>query len=109
MKTCPLPTLPRYRELVSQLRPIHARLSCENFVARRHPVYRCSEVQVQNACFLIKCTVNIISSGSFTPRQFLSPEFSCEEKEKGGWGGKRRKHLHIGLEKRQLKSDTTFC
>ncbi|KAK4761765.1 hypothetical protein SAY87_029649 [Trapa incisa] len=47
VKMCHLPTLPRYRELISQLKPIHAQLSCESSVARRHPVYRCSEVQAE--------------------------------------------------------------
>lgn len=41
-----LPQLPRHRELVTQLVPIHARLSFENSIAKRHPVYKCSEVQV---------------------------------------------------------------
>jgi hypothetical protein len=43
---CHLPTLPRYKELVSELRPLHDRLSLESSVAKRHPVYRCNEVQV---------------------------------------------------------------
>nr|XP_010933158.1 uncharacterized protein LOC105053615 isoform X2 [Elaeis guineensis] len=49
VKTCSLPQLPRYKELVSDLGPIHARLSCENSIAKRHPVYRCSEVQAEAA------------------------------------------------------------
>ncbi|XP_008804739.2 uncharacterized protein LOC103717932 isoform X1 [Phoenix dactylifera] len=49
VKTCSLPQLPRYKELVSDLSPIHARLSCENSIAKRHPVYRCSEVQAEAA------------------------------------------------------------
>jgi hypothetical protein len=42
---CHLPTLPRRKELVSELGPIHARLSHESSNAK-YPVYRCSEVQV---------------------------------------------------------------
>ncbi|KAK1290206.1 hypothetical protein QJS10_CPB18g01821 [Acorus calamus] len=49
VKTCSLPPLPHHRELVSQLGPIHARLSCENSIAKRHPVYKCSEVQAEAA------------------------------------------------------------
>lgn len=41
-----LPALPRYKELVSELKPIYARLSLESSIAKRHPVYKCSEVQV---------------------------------------------------------------
>ena len=41
-----LPQLPRYKELVSDLSPIHARLSCENALAKKHPIYKCNEVQV---------------------------------------------------------------
>ncbi|KAK1260691.1 hypothetical protein QJS04_geneDACA002241 [Acorus gramineus] len=49
VKTCSLPSLPHHRELISQLGPIHARLSCENLIAKRHPVYKCSEVQAEAA------------------------------------------------------------
>ncbi|KAL0923386.1 hypothetical protein M5K25_007440 [Dendrobium thyrsiflorum] len=44
-----LPQLPCYRELVSELTPVHARLACENSIAKRHPVYKCSEVQAEAA------------------------------------------------------------
>lgn len=43
---CNLPVLPRSKELISKLEPIHARLSCEDLIAQRHPVYKCNEVQV---------------------------------------------------------------
>ncbi|KAK1559708.1 hypothetical protein Q3G72_017478 [Acer saccharum] len=49
VKMCNLPSLPRYKELISKLRPIHARLSFENSIAKKHPVYRCSEVQAEAA------------------------------------------------------------
>ncbi|XP_011024803.1 PREDICTED: uncharacterized protein LOC105125853 [Populus euphratica] len=49
VKMCHLPTLPRYKELVSELRPLHNRLSLESSVAKRHPVYRCNEVQAEAA------------------------------------------------------------
>ncbi|KAI3921285.1 hypothetical protein MKX01_001422, partial [Papaver californicum] len=34
------------QEAYAELGPIHARLSCHNSIAKRHPVYRCNEVQV---------------------------------------------------------------
>ncbi|KAL6901851.1 hypothetical protein ACP4OV_004727 [Aristida adscensionis] len=49
VKSCSLPQLPRYKELVSDLSPIHARLSCENDLAKRHPIYKCNEVQAEAA------------------------------------------------------------
>ncbi|XP_077250909.1 DENN (AEX-3) domain-containing protein isoform X2 [Tasmannia lanceolata] len=49
VKMSSLPQLPRHRELVAELGPIHARLSCENSIAKRHPVYKCSEVQAEAA------------------------------------------------------------
>ncbi|XP_062209859.1 uncharacterized protein LOC133911580 isoform X1 [Phragmites australis] len=49
VKAYSLPQLPRYKELVSNLSPIHARLSCENALAKRHPIYKCSEVQAEAA------------------------------------------------------------
>lgn len=49
VKACSLPQLPRFKELVSDLSPIHARLSCENALAKRHPIYKCNEVQAEAA------------------------------------------------------------
>lgn len=49
VKTCYLPALPRQKELVSELAPIHARLSSQNSIAERHPVYKCNEVQAEAA------------------------------------------------------------
>ncbi|CAL0326845.1 unnamed protein product [Lupinus luteus] len=49
VKMCHLPKLPQYRELVSQLGPIHARLKCESSIARKNPAYRCNEVQADAA------------------------------------------------------------
>ncbi|XP_023881796.1 uncharacterized protein LOC111994085 isoform X3 [Quercus suber] len=49
VKMCHLPALPRHKELVSELGPIHARLSRERSIAKRHPVYRCSDVQAEAA------------------------------------------------------------
>ncbi|KAM4077519.1 hypothetical protein ACJW30_12G143900 [Castanea mollissima] len=40
VKMCHLPALPRHKELVSELGPIHARLSHESSIAKRHPVFR---------------------------------------------------------------------
>ncbi|KAF3791931.1 DENN domain-containing protein [Nymphaea thermarum] len=44
-----LPTLPRQRELIAELTPIHAKLACENNIAKRHPVCKCNEVQAEAA------------------------------------------------------------
>ncbi|XP_066384173.1 uncharacterized protein [Miscanthus floridulus] len=49
VKACSLPQLPRYKELFSNLGPLHARLSCENSLAKRHPIYKCNEVQADVA------------------------------------------------------------
>ncbi|XP_022758550.1 uncharacterized protein LOC111305354 isoform X1 [Durio zibethinus] len=49
VKTCHLPTLPRHKELVSELGSIHARLSFEGSIAKKHPTYRCNEVQAEAA------------------------------------------------------------
>lgn len=49
VKMCQLPALPRYKELVSELGPVHSKLSSQSSVARRHPVYRCSEMQAEAA------------------------------------------------------------
>ncbi|KAF5179359.1 DENN (AEX-3) domain-containing protein [Thalictrum thalictroides] len=49
VKACNMPPLPRHKELISELGPIHARLSCENSIAKRHPVYKCNVVQAEAA------------------------------------------------------------
>ncbi|KAL1143210.1 hypothetical protein V6Z11_A11G146600 [Gossypium hirsutum] len=49
VKTCYLPTLPRHKELVTELRSIHSRLSYEGSIANKHPTYRCNEVQAEAA------------------------------------------------------------
>ncbi|XP_031100056.1 uncharacterized protein LOC116004232 [Ipomoea triloba] len=48
-KPCYLPLLPGFKELVSELHPIHVRLAREDLAAQRHPVYRCNEVQTEAA------------------------------------------------------------
>ncbi|CAA7390636.1 unnamed protein product [Spirodela intermedia] len=62
VKMCYLPPLPRHRELVSELSPIHTRLSCEDFLAKRHPVYRCSEVQAEAAHQFLSILRNYLES-----------------------------------------------
>ncbi|KAL0418603.1 UNVERIFIED_CONTAM: hypothetical protein Sradi_1273800 [Sesamum radiatum] len=49
VKTCILPLLPKRKELISELRPLHSILSREASVAQRHPVYKCNEVQADAA------------------------------------------------------------
>lgn len=46
VKTCTLPTLPRHRELASELGPVYAKLANKSSIAKKQPVYRCSESQV---------------------------------------------------------------
>ncbi|TQD87462.1 hypothetical protein C1H46_026974 [Malus baccata] len=40
VKMCHLPSLPRHKDLATELGPIHARLSREGSFAQKHPVYR---------------------------------------------------------------------
>ncbi|KAJ3682440.1 hypothetical protein LUZ60_015013 [Juncus effusus] len=49
VKTCSLPQLPRYKELISELTPLHTKICSENYLAQRHPNYRCSENQAEAA------------------------------------------------------------
>ncbi|KZV49441.1 hypothetical protein F511_13216 [Dorcoceras hygrometricum] len=49
VKTCYLPLLPRHKELISELGPIHSILSRENSISRKHQVYKCNEVQANAA------------------------------------------------------------
>ncbi|KAK4418451.1 DENN domain-containing protein 5B [Sesamum alatum] len=54
VKTRNLPQLPQRRELISELRPIHAALSCKGSISQRHPVYKCNDAQAEAASqFLI--------------------------------------------------------
>ncbi|KAM3373771.1 hypothetical protein P3S68_012485 [Capsicum galapagoense] len=45
IKSCYLPLLPQRKHLLSELRPIHARLSREDTFAQRRPIYRCNGAQ----------------------------------------------------------------
>ncbi|KAI4350300.1 hypothetical protein L6164_004768 [Bauhinia variegata] len=49
VRTCPLPRLPQHRELITQLGPFHARLRREQSIAKKHPIYRCTEAQGEAA------------------------------------------------------------
>ncbi|CAH8361179.1 unnamed protein product [Eruca vesicaria subsp. sativa] len=49
VKICNMPALPQRRELMAQLTPIHATLAHHSSTARRHPVYKCNEVQAEAA------------------------------------------------------------
>ncbi|KAJ0792503.1 hypothetical protein HanOQP8_Chr01g0018771 [Helianthus annuus] len=41
-----LPVLPKQRELMNKLGPLHARLSSDKIAAKKHPVYKCNKWQV---------------------------------------------------------------
>ncbi|KAF7837915.1 DENN domain-containing protein 5B isoform A [Senna tora] len=49
VKSPTIPQLPRQRELFSALRPYHAKLVGESYLAKKRPVYECTEVQVEAA------------------------------------------------------------
>ncbi|KAM7262623.1 hypothetical protein ACFE04_000306 [Oxalis oulophora] len=49
VKTCQLPTLPRHKELISELVPIHDTLTLEDSSAQKHPLYKCSGMQAEAA------------------------------------------------------------
>nr|XP_043611448.1 uncharacterized protein LOC122583071 [Erigeron canadensis] len=44
-----LPALPKHRELLTRLGPLHARLSSDKTAAKKHPVYRCNKWQIEAA------------------------------------------------------------
>lgn len=63
VKTCSLPTLPRYRELASKLGPVHAKLANKSSIAKKHPVYWCNESQViMDCCILADLAICFSSS-----------------------------------------------
>ncbi|GFP82982.1 denn domain-containing protein 5b [Phtheirospermum japonicum] len=49
VKSRGLPQLPRNKELISELRPIHAALSCADYISQKHPAYKCDNVQAKAA------------------------------------------------------------
>nr|XP_011460618.1 PREDICTED: uncharacterized protein LOC101291858 isoform X2 [Fragaria vesca subsp. vesca] len=49
VKSPTIPNLPRHRELFSALSPYHAKLVGESFLARKRPVYECTDEQVDAA------------------------------------------------------------
>lgn len=53
MKSPAIPQLPKHRELLSSLSPYHSKLVGESYLARKRPVYECTDVQV---CFSLTIT-----------------------------------------------------
>lgn len=49
VKSPTLPQLPQQKELYSRLSPHHAKLVGESYLARKRPVYECTDVQVEAA------------------------------------------------------------
>ncbi|OAY27060.1 uncharacterized protein LOC110603584 [Manihot esculenta] len=49
VKSPTLPQLPKHKELFSSLSPYHAKLVGESYLARKRPVYECTDVQVEAA------------------------------------------------------------
>ncbi|KAF7080731.1 hypothetical protein CFC21_084761 [Triticum aestivum] len=49
IKSASVPQLPQQKELLSALRPYHSRLVGESYLARKRPVYECTDAQVEAA------------------------------------------------------------
>ncbi|KAF9680402.1 hypothetical protein SADUNF_Sadunf06G0117500 [Salix dunnii] len=49
VKSPAIPQLPKHRELLSSLRPYHSKLVGESYLARKRPVYECTDVQAEAA------------------------------------------------------------
>ncbi|KAI9392835.1 hypothetical protein POPTR_006G143000v4 [Populus trichocarpa] len=49
VKSPAIPQLPKHRELLSSLSPYHSKLVGESYLARKRPVYECTDVQVEAA------------------------------------------------------------
>ncbi|KAL5572367.1 hypothetical protein UlMin_021964 [Ulmus minor] len=49
VKSPTIPQLPRYKELFSSLSPYHAKLVGESYLAKKRPIYECTDVQVEAA------------------------------------------------------------
>ncbi|KAI3526544.1 hypothetical protein L1887_05801 [Cichorium endivia] len=48
-----LPPLPRQKELMAKLAPLHGRLSCDKTAAKKFPVYRCNKWQIEAAAHFL--------------------------------------------------------
>lgn len=49
VKSPSMPQLPQHKELFSSLSPYHAKLVGESYLARKRPVYECTDVQIEAA------------------------------------------------------------
>lgn len=49
VKSPSMPPLPQHKELLSSLSPYHAKLVGESYLARKRPIYECTDVQVEAA------------------------------------------------------------
>ncbi|XP_022029126.1 uncharacterized protein LOC110930196 [Helianthus annuus] len=55
VKASSLPALPKQRELINRLGPLHARLSSDKTAAKKHPVYKCNKWQIDAATQFLTC------------------------------------------------------
>jgi hypothetical protein len=56
IKSTSVPQLPQQKELLSALRPYHSRLVGESYLARKRPVYECTDAQVVYQLLAISLT-----------------------------------------------------
>jgi hypothetical protein len=49
VKSPSMPQLPQYRDLYNALSPYHSKLVGESYLAKKRPVYECTDVQVSDA------------------------------------------------------------
>ncbi|KAJ6698979.1 DENN (AEX-3) DOMAIN-CONTAINING PROTEIN [Salix purpurea] len=62
VKSPAIPQLPKHRELLSRLRPYHSKLVGESYLARKRPVYECTDVQAEAAKEFLRILRNYLDS-----------------------------------------------
>ena len=60
VKSPSIPQLPQYRDLYNALSPYHSKLVGESYLAKKRPVYECTDVQVSLSLFALDiwCTIS---------------------------------------------------
>ncbi|TVU28769.1 hypothetical protein EJB05_20302 [Eragrostis curvula] len=95
IKSASVPQLPQQKELLSALRPYHSRLVGESYLARKRPVYECTDAQVS-----LLLRESFIGSFPSRDRPFMKPfsvELNCTYRYRKDELPSLHRQLRVGL------------
>ncbi|XP_023764036.1 uncharacterized protein LOC111912533 isoform X2 [Lactuca sativa] len=73
-----LPALPRHKELMTRLAPLHGRLSCDKTAAKKYPVYKSNKWQIEAATHFLAAMRQHLESLCSNLSSHIVPNVQCE-------------------------------